>query len=146
MSTTDEGAGGPRAGQHQAGQQGGEPLGSVADEAAKLLEALQGWAREGGGEAAAGLGARLKDFETHLGPTGEPCTWCPLCQTVALVRQTSPEVRTHLATAASSLLQAAAGLLDAHAASSAPRASGVEKIDLDEDPEWPEDGTGWDAD
>jgi len=141
VSTDDQGG---------AGRPGsGEPLGSVAEEAAKLLDALQGWARESGadaaGAAATGLGARLKEFESHVATGGEECTWCPLCRAVSVVRHTSPEVRTHLATAASSLLQAAAGLLDAHAASAAPRSTGVEKIDLDETADWPEDGAGWDA-
>jgi hypothetical protein len=137
-------------GQDSGARPGGEePLGSVAEEAAKLLDALQGWAREGGGEAAgaaaAGLGGRLKDIDEHLATGGAECTWCPVCRAVAVVRQTSPEVRTHLATAASSLLQAAAGLLDAHAQGATRPASGVQKIDLDEATEWPDDG-GWNAD
>ena len=49
------------------------------------------------------------------------------------VRETSPEVRAHLAVAASSLLHAAAGLLDAAAPGNGARGSGgVQKIDLDE--------------
>ena len=143
MTDAGQGPGGP----------GDEALGSVAEEAAKLLDALQGWAREGGGEAAgaaaAGLGERLKHVDEHLATGGADCTWCPVCRAVSVVRQTSPEVRTHLATAASSLLQAAAGLLDAHARSAAREPSGVQKIDLDEPSEWPEDpddgASGWDA-
>ncbi|HEY1135792.1 MAG TPA: hypothetical protein VGE77_14555, partial [Nocardioides sp.] len=51
----------------------------------------------------------------------------------------------HLATAAASLMQAAAGLLAAAAAADAragaarpDRSEGVERIDLDEDPDGPE--------
>jgi hypothetical protein len=136
--------------QAEGGRSGGdEPLGSVAEEAAKLFEALQGWAREGSSEAAAaaaaGFGARLEGLDEHLATGGAECTWCPVCRAVSLVRQTSPEVRTHLAAAASSLLQAGAALLDAHAASAPPRSAGVEKIDLDEATDWPEDSAGWDA-
>jgi hypothetical protein len=114
-----------------------EQLGSVAEEAAKLFEALQGWATESGGAdgaaaAAAGFGARLKDIDAHLATGGQDCTWCPICRAVALVRETSPEVRTHLATAASSLLQAAAGVLDAHAQRGSRPPAGVQKIDLDD--------------
>ncbi len=128
-----------------------EPVGSVAEEAAKLFEALQGWAAENGGAdaaaAAAGFGARLKDLDAHLATDGRDCTWCPLCRAVALVRETSPEVRTHLATAASSLLQAAAGVLDAHAQRASRPPAGVQKIDLDEPEEWPDDApVGWDGD
>jgi hypothetical protein len=59
---------------------------------------------------------------------------------VHVVRQTSPEVRAHLAVAASSLLQAAAGLL-ATAVPDEPRegSAGVERIDLDDDGAWPEE-------
>ena len=129
-----------------------EQLGSVAEEAAKLFEALQGWATESGGAdgaaaAAAGFGARLKDIDAHLATGGQDCTWCPICRAVALFRETSPEVRTHLATAASSLLQAAAGVLDAHAQRASRPPAGVQKIDLDESEAWPEDApSGWDGD
>lgn len=126
----------------------GEPLGSVAEEAAKLFDALQGWARENGGDAAgaaaSGLAARLKEIDEHLATGGAECTWCPLCRTVAVVRETSPEVRAHLATAASSLLQAGAVMLEAHARKAAAEPSGVERIDLDEADDWPDDA-GWDA-
>jgi hypothetical protein len=138
---------------------GDEQLGSVAEEAAKLFEALQGWATESGGAdgaaaAAAGFGARLKDIDEHLATGGQDCTWCPICRAVALVRETSPEVRTHLASAASSLLQAAAGVLDAHAQRASRPTGGVQKIDLDDlDDEQPPEAGGamspdspWDAD
>jgi hypothetical protein len=64
-----------------------------------------------------------------------------VCRTVHLVRTTSPEVRDHLATAAASLMQAAAGFL---AAASTPRdrpQPGVEHIHLDGDADgdWPEE-------
>ncbi len=93
-----------------------EPLGSARDEAAKLFEALQGWARDEapGGTGAgplSGLGAVLEQVQHHLG-TGEACTLCPLCRLVNRVRDVDPEVRVHLAGAASSLLHAAAAFLD----------------------------------
>ena len=55
------------------------------------------------------------------------------------MRQTSPEVKAHLTVAASSLLQAAAGLLAAAQPPGAPD-PGVQKIDLDDE------GSEWDAD
>ncbi len=118
-----------------------EPVGSVGEEAAKLLGALSEWARDQGGEyagsAAGAAGAfahAVKDVTDHVATGGEDCRYCPVCQVIHAVRQTSPEVRTHLAVAASSLMQAAAGVLATHAPdrhSNAP----VEKIDLD---------AGWD--
>lgn len=123
----------------------GEGPGSVAEEAARLLEALQGWARESTGPkvadsagsmaagVAAGLGARLSDVEQHLATGGQDCTYCPVCRAISLVRQTSPEVRTHLAVAASSLLQAAAGILETRIPPAKPAdQDGLQRIDLDE--------------
>ncbi|GAB3990383.1 hypothetical protein [Nocardioides marmoraquaticus] len=151
------------------GQQppGGEPVGSVGEEAAKLFGALSAWAQEqsreqsreqardgarggaggqagepGRGQQAAAsareaLAQGLHDVGEHLGSTGPDCRWCPVCQVIHVVRQTSPEVRAHLASAAGSLMQAAAGLM---ATTPPPSGRGpVEHIDLDDDIE------PWDA-
>jgi hypothetical protein len=107
-----------------------EPVGSVAEEAAKLFGALTGWAKEHG-EGVSSLADELQD---HVATGGPECNWCPLCRTVAAVRQTSPEVRAHLATAASSLMLAVSGMMAPHPSGSDGR---VERIDLDDD--WPED-------
>ena len=115
------------------GDSGHEPLGNVGEEAAKLFTALQDWARE----SAAG------DDHSHAPEQGGECAWCPLCRGAALVRHTSPEVKAHLAVAASSLLQAAAGLVAATQPPPAP-ATGVQKIDLDDHASG--DEPGWDAD
>jgi hypothetical protein len=111
-----------------------EQVGSLADEAVRLFGALSDWARDATEEP---------DDHVH---TGSPeCTWCPLCRTVHAVRQAAPEVRGHLAVAASALLQAAAGVLAAAAASDEHRGTGVEHIGLEGDLEddvdgvWPEE-------
>jgi hypothetical protein len=98
-----------------------EPVGNVGDEAAKLLGALAGWA-----------GDHLKDVNEHIATGDAECLYCPVCRTVHAVREAGPEVRTQLAQAASTFLQAAAGLL-ATAGSGGPRESGVQHIDLDAD-------------
>ena len=116
------------------GDSGGEPLGSVGEEAAKLFTALQDWARES---------ASGEEHSHAQEQGGGACAWCPVCRGAALVRQTSPEVKAHLTVAASSLLQAAAGLLAAAQPPTAP-GPGVQRIDLDEDA--PENESGWDAD
>jgi hypothetical protein len=117
-------------------------VGSVGEEAAKLLGALSDWARDQGsdvGEGLSGLAAQaaatMHEVNEHLATGSAECTYCPVCRTVHAVRQTSPEVRAHLSQAASSFLQAAAGLM-ATLPSQEPsgRATGVEHIDLD-DPE-----------
>lgn len=131
-----------------------EQVGSVGDEAAKLIGALADWAREHGGDlghgvadaaasaasgAAAGAAGAAAAVDEHLATGAPECTYCPICRGVHLLRECAPEVRDHLASAAASLMQAAAGFL---AAASAPprtertpapqRSDGVERIDLDD--------------
>ena len=124
----------------------GDPheVGSLGEEAAKLLGALPGWAREHAGDAgeqlsglAAQAAASAHDLNDHLATGSAECTVCPLCRTVQAARQFGPEVTFHLSAAMASLVQAA-GALMATAEPSAPgadrgTADGVEHIDLDGD-------------
>lgn len=105
---------------------GPDDVGSVGEEAAKLFGALSDWAR---------------DVGDHVDTGAEECRYCPLCRTVHVIREASPEVRDHLAVAASSLMQAAAGVLAASARAGGPAArdQGVEHIDVDDAGDWPED-------
>ena len=113
---------------------GPEPVGSVAEEAVKLLGALSGWAREQGdgvsSAAGAFTGSMTDGLHEHLATGDAACAWCPVCRTVTAIRQTSPEVKTHLASAASSLLMAVSGMMATHPPA---RDGGVEHIDLDAD-------------
>jgi len=136
-----------------------EPVGSVAEEAAKLFALLQ--QHKGGDEHA--------PSEPDPAPAPEPapgghrpgpeCQWCPVCQLLALVRQARPETVDHLATAAAGVLGSVRALLDAATESArqaraaaeaqdekaraskaeAPRTddqrTGVDRIDVSEDPE-----------
>lgn len=123
-----------------------DQVGSVGEEAAKLFGAFADLARGQGSDVGAGLAGlasyaagALRDVDEHLATDDPECTYCPICRTVHLVRQTSPEVREHLTAAAASLAQAVAGML----ATPVPeerrnRAAGVERIDLGEDV--PDDG------
>ncbi len=130
--------------------QGDPQIGSVGEEAAKLLGALSDWARDQGSDVGQGLGglashaaASLHDINEHLATGSAECTYCPVCRTVHVVRRSSPEVRAHLAQAASSLLRATAGLLATiPPPESSGRALGVERIDLDD----PDDGSSPEAD
>ena len=119
-----------------------DPVGSAAEEAAKLLGAVSEWAREHGSDVGTAFGgladqvsAAAHDLDTHLAAS-EDCRYCPLCRAVQVYRSASPEVREHLATAVTSLAQAATALL----ATAVPqqRGTGVERIDLTAD--WPDDG------
>jgi hypothetical protein len=121
-----------------------EPVGSVAEEAAKLLGALSGWAREHS-EGLSSFGDGVHEHTGgHDGATpGAECAWCPVCRTVAAVRQTSPEVLGHLTTAAASLMLAASGIMATlgeaadQTRSGGQDGTGVERIPLDDG--WPED-------
>jgi hypothetical protein len=116
------------------GTHGSDPVGSLAEEAAKLMGALSGWTREHGDGASAWTG--IADvFHDHV-QTGAPeCTWCPVCRTLHAIRQTSPEVRAHLTSAATSLMLAVSGMMATHPPSS--EKGNVQRIRLDD--EWPEE-------
>jgi hypothetical protein len=122
-----------------------DPVGSVGEEAAKLLGALSDWARDQGddyagsaAEAAGSFAHAVQDVSQHIATGGEDCRYCPVCQVIHVVRNTSPEVRTHLSVAASSLMHAAAGLLATQTGDESKSAP-VEKIDLDAGADWDED-------
>jgi hypothetical protein len=96
-----------------------EPVGSLAEEAAKLIAVLQGWKPEAEHDAG--------DHD----PLSPECRFCPLCTAARVAKAATPEVREHLASAALSLAMAFKSLVD-----TPPRpAAGTpfEKIDLAED-------------
>jgi hypothetical protein len=127
------------------GPGGQEPVGTVGEEAAKLLGALSEWARDQGTDyagtaagAASSFAHAVRDVNEHIATDSAECRYCPVCQVIHVVRSTSPEVREHLSLAASSLMNAAAGLLATHTPGPSP--SSVEKIDLDDsDGDWDEE-------
>jgi hypothetical protein len=120
----------------------GEEVGSVAEETAKLLSALQDWAKESGhhqasaaSQVAGGLAESVRSLGEGIGH-GPDCKYCPVCQVINVVRETSPEVKQHLAIAANSMLQAMQGMLATQVPDShrPRRTAPVEKIDLDDAP------------
>ncbi len=139
-----------------------EPVGSLTQEAAKLLAVLQGWASEHPAPASAGAGTSDEGGEAKAAAGGGPdegpagasastypkengheahdplspeCRWCPLCQLMRAAKATSPEVREHLTSAATSFALALQGLLEppSQRAERAARESPLQKIDLAED-------------
>jgi len=151
-----------------------DPVGTLAEEAAKLVAVMQGWAadhsghadadvddrgssagREPGGnepghtvgdESRAGAGADAAgrehasehDHDHDHDHRGAECRWCPLCQSVRLAKAATPEVRDHLSNAALSLALAFKGLMEG-VETPDDRSDPFEKIDLDIDPQSPED-------
>jgi hypothetical protein len=123
-----------------------DPVGSVAEEAAKLLGALSGWARTHGSEAGHNVAdaatAAFHEIDEHIATGSAECRYCPVCRVVHVVRECSPEVRTHLALAGANLMQAVAALMATATADDQRGKGGVERIDLDD----AGDDTNWDGD
>jgi hypothetical protein len=116
-------------------------VGSLGEEAAKLFGALADVAKQHSGETVGGLGSfagQAADFaktiNEHIATDSAECRYCPVCRCVHAVRATTPEVKAHLYTAATSLLQAAMGLMETipPPEGTTPRGAEVERIDLDD--------------
>lgn len=114
-----------------------EPVGTVGEEAARLFAVLAGMAREHGSDAAGNAAHAARNLNDHIATEQAECRYCPICQVVHVVRTTSPEVKTHLLTAANSLAQAAAAALATQVPERDP-SEPVQRIDLDEDGGWEE--------
>ena len=132
------------------GPEAGPEVGSVGEEAMKLFGALADLARQQGTEVGASLGGIVdhagslaKEVNDHIATDSAECRYCPVCRVVHAVRETSPEVKTHLLTAATSLLQAAAGMLETLPPpdpSGTQRGPEVQRIDLDGEDDSSPDG------
>ncbi|MFC6153322.1 hypothetical protein [Nocardioides yefusunii] len=109
-------------------EQPGAPdgVGSLAQEAAKFAGAFATWAVQHGSDVthqAADLAGQVREgvkesvkehvheADAHFATGSAECTVCPVCRTVAAVREVSPEVKAHLTTAATSLVAVASTLL-----------------------------------
>ena len=78
----------------------GQPVGSAAEEAARLFAAAEEWVRSRHLEGLA---------------TGAPeCTVCPVCQGVSALRQVRPETVEHLLDAAASFVAALRTTVSGH--------------------------------
>jgi hypothetical protein len=101
------------------------PHGTIGDEAVKLIDAVQDWARR-----------NFNDPATAHIATGAPeCAWCPICQLIAVLRGDRPEISDKIAEAGASMVAALRAVIDA-ASSAAPAerpGSRVQHIDLDAD-------------
>jgi hypothetical protein len=106
----------------------GQP-GPIGEEAAKLFAAAQDWFHSTFGDPA--TGARIA--------TGAPeCTWCPLCQLIAVLRGQRPEITEKWAETQVALAGLLRVLADAAGTMTTPPdgaagASRVQRIDLDDD-------------
>ena len=95
-----------------------EPVGSVAEEAAKLFAVLQhatDTASTAKPEKAAAEDTQVAAEDKHEHKLGPDCVWCPVCQLIHKVRTTSPETIEQLSAAAAHLLGSVRSLLEAAA-------------------------------
>ena len=107
-----------------------EPVGSVAEEAAKLFAVLQQATSEAKHQHSApsdeepAYGVPADDAHEAEEPAhehgsaqrgGPECQWCPVCQLISKVRTTSPETIEQLSTAAAGVLGSLRSLLEAAA-------------------------------
>jgi hypothetical protein len=83
-----------------------DEVGSVAEEAAKLFAVLQN---------AASTDDPDEGAHRHEHKLGPDCVWCPVCQLIHRVRNTSPETIEQLSTAAAHVLGSLRSLLEAAA-------------------------------
>jgi len=106
-----------------------EPVGTVAEEAAKLLAAMHSWTGDRGTDESA-------PTDEHGAHAPQECEWCPWCRLVRRALATSPEVREHLSQAAISLALAVKGMLDeprSEPDAGAGQPSPLETIDVTEE-------------
>jgi len=97
--------------------------GPIGEEALRLLEAVQGWARATFGDGPA----------AHVGNGSATCEWCPLCQLVAVLRGDRPETTEKLVAAGAAMMNVLRSVVDAQSAPEpAENAPHVQRIDLDD--------------
>lgn len=99
-----------------------QPVGSAAEEAARLFAAAEDWVRTRAGGHLEGLA------------TGAPeCTMCPICQGISAVRGVRPETVEHLLDAAASFVAALRTTVHAPAEQQPAHRPDVQHIDVRED-------------
>jgi hypothetical protein len=100
------------------------PVGSAAEEAARLFAAAEEWLR---GRTGVPL--------DHLSTGAPECSVCPVCQAVSVVRQVRPETVEHLLDATASFVAALRSAVSGHGAPDGPpsaRRTDVQHIDVRE--------------
>jgi hypothetical protein len=90
--------------------------GTIGEEAVKLLDAVQEWLRR-------------EPLSEHLATGAPECTWCPICQLVAVLRGDRPDVNEKIAT----IVAALRAMLDGSDVRSPPQQH-IQHIDLGGEP------------
>jgi hypothetical protein len=92
---------------------------TIGEEALKLLDAVQDWLRR-------------EPLAEHLATGAPECTWCPICQLVAVLRGDRPDVNEKI----TSVLTALRAMFDGADVPPAPQPH-VQHIDLGGEPPGP---------
>ncbi|TDC03163.1 hypothetical protein E1267_27280 [Nonomuraea longispora] len=122
-----------------------DPIGTVADEARKLFESIQGRATRQVGKSVFNsfTGSARRERDVWEEAVSEPhdeyiCRACPVCRAIAAQRESGSDVTGHLVAAGGELFAAVRGALDVLSKPPAPRRQrddrdrrdNVEHIDL----------------
>ena len=103
--------------------EGTPPVGSAAEEAARLFAAAEEWVR-----------TRTGGHLDGLATGAAPCTVCPVCQGISAVRQVRPETIEHLLDSAASFVAALKTTLTGHVGPEpSARRPDVQHIDVREE-------------
>ena len=86
---------------------GRDQLGSIAEEAARLMSALLDWAKDSN---LAHAGHAISTLPIATG--SDECAICPICQLLHVIKGQKPEVYDHLQSAGLSLMLAAKAAFD----------------------------------
>lgn len=89
---------------------GHDGVGSLADEAQKLLDAATVWLTER--SASEKVRALAEELDSGLAVDAPECRYCPLCQLIALLRGERPEVTARLVEIGTALLLAVRSTVD----------------------------------
>lgn len=99
-----------------------QPVGSAAEEAARLFQAAEEWVRTRAGGHLDGLSTGAAE-----------CSVCPLCQGISAVRGVRPETVEHLLDAAASFVAALRTTVGTSGGHEPGRRPDVQHIDVRED-------------
>lgn len=81
------------------------PVGTFAEEAARLADAVQAWARgEGSGRSSAAVG--------HVATGDAVCCVCPVCNLITVLRGERPELSSRLTESVAGLITAGQTLIE----------------------------------
>ncbi len=102
-----------------------ESIGSIAEEATRLVGALVDWAKTSNFSQAGDVISSLP-----IATGSDECAICPVCQVLHIIKGQKPEVYDHLQSAALSMMLAAKAAFDAVSPAADKPKGGAERINI----------------